>query len=291
MVRDFLVYHVADADLCVDDKVEKVPKRRGPKPDSKPALSRRQALNRQAQRYVGPENHGTISAIVSSRIDQANSTHRERKEFYTKALEYQVQDLKETAQKAMNDKRAAELKQRQVDNENRLLRQLLQANNIPFVGSTAADTNPSLLAGNLPNLGKPPLQPTFTSYPDTTHMTNGFAPNPMVPPSTTMSSTPPTLRTMPSNPSPSIHSSISAGAPTPSYSPSEPSTIGLPLQPTNGYVNNPQLAYPAYDGLPTYDMNNAAASSSDISIYNGAPDRIMKFKDGNDPKFISFVVE
>lgn len=27
-------------------------KRRGPKPDSKPALTRRQELNRQAQRYV-----------------------------------------------------------------------------------------------------------------------------------------------------------------------------------------------------------------------------------------------
>jgi hypothetical protein len=28
------------------------PKRRGPKPDSKPALTRRQELNRQAQRYT-----------------------------------------------------------------------------------------------------------------------------------------------------------------------------------------------------------------------------------------------
>lgn len=30
------------------------PKRRGPKPDSKPALTRRQELNRQAQRYDLP---------------------------------------------------------------------------------------------------------------------------------------------------------------------------------------------------------------------------------------------
>ena len=268
-----------------------MPKRRGPKPDSKPALSRRQALHRPAHRYVVHARQCKISATVSAPSDQIHRTHRERKEFYTKALEYQVQDLKETAQKAMNDKRAAELKQRQVDNENRLLRQLLQANHIPFVGSTTADTNPGLLAGNLPNLGKPPLQPTFTSYPDTNNMTNGFVSNPMVPQGTTMSSTPPTLRTMPSNPSPSIQSSVSAGAPTPSYSPSEPSTIGLPMQPTNGYVSNPQLTYPTYDGLPNYDVNNAAASSSDISVYNGAPDRILKFKDGNDPKFISFVVE
>ncbi|KAM0451380.1 hypothetical protein ACHAPV_005364 [Trichoderma viride] len=48
------------------------PKRRGPKPDSKPALTRRQELNRQAQR-----------------------THRERKEIYIKALEDEVIRLKE----------------------------------------------------------------------------------------------------------------------------------------------------------------------------------------------------
>ncbi|KAF2157608.1 hypothetical protein K461DRAFT_21427 [Myriangium duriaei CBS 260.36] len=47
-------------------------KRRGPKPDSKPALTRRQELNRQAQR-----------------------THRERKEQYTKALENEVMRIKE----------------------------------------------------------------------------------------------------------------------------------------------------------------------------------------------------
>lgn len=48
--------------LGVDKKVKadgQPPKRRGPKPDSKPALTRRQELNRQAQR-----------------------THRERKEKY-----------------------------------------------------------------------------------------------------------------------------------------------------------------------------------------------------------------
>lgn len=47
-------------------------KKRGPKPNSKPALTRRQELNRQAQR-----------------------THRERKELYIKALEDEVLRLKE----------------------------------------------------------------------------------------------------------------------------------------------------------------------------------------------------
>ncbi|KAE8552282.1 hypothetical protein TMatcc_002307 [Talaromyces marneffei ATCC 18224] len=47
-------------------------KRRGPKPDSKPALTRRQELNRQAQR-----------------------THRERKEQYIRALESELSRLRE----------------------------------------------------------------------------------------------------------------------------------------------------------------------------------------------------
>ncbi|EED13324.1 conserved hypothetical protein [Talaromyces stipitatus ATCC 10500] len=48
------------------------PKRRGPKPDSKPALTRRQELNRQAQR-----------------------THRERKEQYIRSLESELSRLRE----------------------------------------------------------------------------------------------------------------------------------------------------------------------------------------------------
>lgn len=36
------------------------PKRRGPKPDSKPALTRRQELNRQAQRRVVPVGDITV---------------------------------------------------------------------------------------------------------------------------------------------------------------------------------------------------------------------------------------
>jgi hypothetical protein len=43
---DFVLY----TDYCTVDG--QPPKRRGPKPDSKPALTRRQELNRQAQRYV-----------------------------------------------------------------------------------------------------------------------------------------------------------------------------------------------------------------------------------------------
>ncbi|KAI0016459.1 hypothetical protein F4780DRAFT_682365 [Xylariomycetidae sp. FL0641] len=76
------------------------PKRRGPKPDSKPALTRRQELNRQAQR-----------------------THRERKELYIKALEDEVLRLKEVFSNVSQDKdKLAE--------ENRQLKSLLQQNGL-----------------------------------------------------------------------------------------------------------------------------------------------------------------
>ncbi|KAI3549767.1 BZIP-type transcription factor [Colletotrichum abscissum] len=78
------------------------PKRRGPKPDSKPALTRRQELNRQAQR-----------------------THRERKELYIKALEDEVLRLKEIFSNISQDKD-------KVAEENRQLKQLLVQNGIPL---------------------------------------------------------------------------------------------------------------------------------------------------------------
>jgi len=76
------------------------PKRRGPKPDSKPALTRRQELNRQAQR-----------------------THRERKEMYIKALEHEVLRLKELYGSSVSDRDA-------VINENKRLRELLLAHGV-----------------------------------------------------------------------------------------------------------------------------------------------------------------
>jgi len=77
-------------------------KRRGPKPDSKPALTRRQELNRQAQR-----------------------THRERKELYIKALEQEVLRLKETFASTTRERDA-------FAEENRRLKELLMAHGIAF---------------------------------------------------------------------------------------------------------------------------------------------------------------
>ncbi|KAI0390960.1 hypothetical protein F5Y17DRAFT_34284 [Xylariaceae sp. FL0594] len=93
------------------------PKRRGPKPDSKPALTRRQELNRQAQR-----------------------THRERKELYIKALEDEVLRLKEVFSNVSQEKDKAVEEARQ-------LRNLLHQNGISTSNIPAMDevmSNPSM---------------------------------------------------------------------------------------------------------------------------------------------------
>lgn len=96
-------------------------KRRGPKPDSKPALTRRQELNRQAQR-----------------------THRERKELYIKALEDEVLRLKEIYSITSQDKE-------KLAEENRQLKQILSQNGMGMGtvtgGSSVLDdamSNPSI---------------------------------------------------------------------------------------------------------------------------------------------------
>ncbi|KAK1764704.1 AP-1-like transcription factor [Phialemonium atrogriseum] len=95
-------------------------KRRGPKPDSKPALTRRQELNRQAQR-----------------------THRERKELYIKALEDEVLRLKEIYSNISQDKE-------RLAAENRQLRALVAQNGTPGAGASGSSllddsmSNPSI---------------------------------------------------------------------------------------------------------------------------------------------------
>ncbi|KAK3397580.1 hypothetical protein B0T20DRAFT_412697 [Sordaria brevicollis] len=142
------------------------PKRRGPKPDSKPALTRRQELNRQAQR-----------------------THRERKELYIKALEDEVLRLKEIFSTIAQDKeRLAE--------ENRRLKAKL-AQNDAAGDPVAADTNffdqmvsspsgPSLgytssssMVGSGSYLaGAPSSQTTFPSPPPSTTTSPAYRPPP-----------------------------------------------------------------------------------------------------------------
>lgn len=93
-------------------------KKRGPKPNSKPALTRRQELNRQAQR-----------------------THRERKELYIKALEDEVLRLKEVFSNVSVDReRLAE--------ENKQLRDALVQNGIPL-GSPVSLTSHALGSSSL----------------------------------------------------------------------------------------------------------------------------------------------
>lgn len=88
-------------------------KRRGPKPDSRPALTRRQELNRQAQR-----------------------THRERKEQYIRSLEIEVSRLREAFTQEMSAANLAVVQHREmlqtVNDENAILKELLTAHGIQF---------------------------------------------------------------------------------------------------------------------------------------------------------------
>ncbi|MCJ1463912.1 hypothetical protein MMC07_002521 [Pseudocyphellaria aurata] len=77
-------------------------KKRGPKPDAKPAATRRQQLNRQAQR-----------------------SHRERKELHMHDLELQVIRDKQIHLKTVEEKKA-------IEEENRLLRQILDQHGICY---------------------------------------------------------------------------------------------------------------------------------------------------------------
>ncbi|KAK3903681.1 AP-1-like transcription factor, partial [Staphylotrichum tortipilum] len=122
-------------------------KRRGPKPDSKPALTRRQELNRQAQR-----------------------THRERKELYIKALEDEVLRLKEIFSNISQDKqRLAE--------ENRQLKTLLAQNGLgvgSLTGSSVLDDSMSN-----PSASYSPSASMAGSYVPASSNTSAFTPPPL----------------------------------------------------------------------------------------------------------------
>jgi len=121
-------------------------KKRGPKPDSKPALTRRQELNRQAQR-----------------------THRERKELYIKALEDEVLRLKEIFSHISQDKeRLAE--------ENRQLKALLTQNGLgtSLPGGSVMDDSMSN-----PSIGYSPSASMAGSYVPTSSNTTAFTPPPL----------------------------------------------------------------------------------------------------------------
>ncbi|KAL6711847.1 hypothetical protein ACN47E_002890 [Coniothyrium glycines] len=122
------------------------PKRRGPKPDSKPALTRRQELNRQAQR-----------------------THRERKELYIKALEQEVIRLKDTFAATSRERDA-------FAEENRRLRELLLAHGISIdlssptngIGHMASSTYGSS-SGSVSGYGPGSTSTGYTSPPSLQH--------------------------------------------------------------------------------------------------------------------------
>ncbi|KAK3366886.1 hypothetical protein B0T24DRAFT_535281 [Lasiosphaeria ovina] len=125
------------------------PKRRGPKPDSKPALTRRQELNRQAQR-----------------------THRERKELYIKALEDEVLRLKEIYSNVSQDKnRLAE--------ENRQLKTILTQNGMGVATGTGGGGGMLDDSMSTPSVGYTSSASMSGSYAPGSSHTSAFSPPPL----------------------------------------------------------------------------------------------------------------
>ncbi|KAF9893368.1 hypothetical protein FE257_011800 [Aspergillus nanangensis] len=93
-------------------------KRRGPKPDAKPALTRRQELNRQAQR-----------------------THRERKEQYMRSLETEVSRLREAYTQEISAANLTVHQHREMvqslSEENNILKDILASHGIPYEADLA----------------------------------------------------------------------------------------------------------------------------------------------------------
>ncbi|KAK5655411.1 hypothetical protein OQA88_5682 [Cercophora sp. LCS_1] len=153
------------------------PKRRGPKPDSKPALTRRQELNRQAQR-----------------------THRERKELYIKALEDEVLRLKEVYSNVSQDKE-------KLVEENRQLKALLTQGG--GLGGGLGNMGSSLLDDSMSN--------PSVGYASSASVTGSYAPAPssntsaFTPPLSATNMVPPHSRGTGSAPSPHASSHQHSG--------------------------------------------------------------------------------
>ncbi|KAK4170433.1 AP-1-like transcription factor [Cladorrhinum sp. PSN259] len=133
-----------------DKKAGLGPKKRGPKPDSKPALTRRQELNRKAQR-----------------------THRERKENYIRALEDELIRLKEDFTNAARDKdRLAE--------ENQQLKVLLTQVGLNQGGTIVGGGGLSVLDDSMsnPSIGFSSAASITESYAPQSSNTSAFTPPP-----------------------------------------------------------------------------------------------------------------
>ncbi|KAE8351386.1 hypothetical protein BDV28DRAFT_158793 [Aspergillus coremiiformis] len=150
-------------------------KRRGPKPDSKPALTRRQELNRQAQR-----------------------THRERKEHYLRALETEVSRLREAYTQEISAANLTVHQHREMvrslSDENGILKEILAAHGINYEAEVerhraerTSPTNPtyqsspfaSSSVGSQSTPSAPSTQHAYTT-PPTTVSASSFSLSPIV---------------------------------------------------------------------------------------------------------------
>ncbi|EAU32073.1 conserved hypothetical protein [Aspergillus terreus NIH2624] len=180
-------------------------KRRGPKPDSKPALTRRQELNRQAQR-----------------------THRERKEQYMRSLETEVSRLREAYTHEISAANLTVHQHREMiqslSDENRILKEILAAHGIQFE----------------PELERRKAERPHPGY----HQSSPFAsssvasqPNGIAPSASNVYTTPPTTVSASSGVSPSVNGSTNGVDVSPT-----PHVSNIDISPTQE-ISPPQVAY------------------------------------------------
>lgn len=170
-----------------------------------------------------------------------------------------------------------EQSKRITENENRLLRQLLHANNIAYVGSTALQPSRPLLPESSQASRSLPLQDNYSTYYDTDHMMNDFATTALGSQSDMMDSSA-AVTTLPMRQNPSQQNSFSPTQAS-SYNPSDSSNMGLATPSTTGYTTSPP-------SLPPPENANSLATMGTINATTQ-----QWFTDGNDPTLVNFVVE
>ncbi|KAL6720818.1 hypothetical protein ACLMJK_002743 [Lecanora helva] len=256
------------------DKVEKVPKRRGPKPDSKPAQNRRQELNRAAQR-----------------------THRERKELYLKDLEMRLNQAQAameeiTMQKdqAIEENKVLKAQAKACENENRQLKQLLRANNIPLIRAPGLNAQHNTTTKVM---SVPMTTPQNNSYIPKNGVSGGYEDPAFSYKNASMSSTYPNGTATTSYP-PTMPG-VATTTDTAIFNSDAYSTAQMPTSSVATYTNSSQ-------GLPQLENPNVlpVATSAQLdpltnptaAIYGqGQVSLHPAFKDPHDPRFVDFIID
>ena len=203
------------------------------------------------------------------------STHRERKELYLKDLELRlnqsqasIEELSLQKNQISQEKQALEAHTKAVESENRHLKQLLEANNIPVLRASPANSQPTPIGDGSSQYNNVPLA---SDYVPQKSMPEHYGNN------------------TPSYKNTAMSYSAPGNVPLATYNPSAQSSMTdpqIPAYSANGSSsrNNPNAI--SAEGV----SQNETSSSLPVAALN---QRFIHpaFKDPHDPKFVDFIVE